>query len=158
MVGACKGWFADAGASIEFSGLPTVAGSSEAMDCTSSLTSRSQVRLKSSEARRNSAMLFPSERLNCGSLRGPKKTRAITKMNSSSVLPSDSRISKTTFRKFLSVTSSNAALCSLIVTRRLTKQKHGARRSILPAFWRRLALQQTARLTPSRRLAQPWFW
>jgi len=61
--------------------------------------------LKSSDARRNSAMLLPSERLSCGSLRGPKKIRAMAKMNSSSVLPSDSRISKTTFRKFLSVVS-----------------------------------------------------
>ena len=50
-----------------------------------------------SEVRRNSAILLPSDRLSCGSLRGPKKTSAITRMKRSSVsTPSDSRIKKTT--------------------------------------------------------------
>ena len=71
----------------------------------SRVTSLSQVRLNSSEARRNSARFLPSERLICGSLRGPKKTSAITKMKTSSVLPSDSRINKTTFAKYLSACS-----------------------------------------------------
>lgn len=90
----------------------------------SRLTSRSQVRLKSSEARRNSARFFPSDRLICGSLRGPKNTSAIIRMKTSSVLPSDSRISKNNFLEHLSITSVRKAKSeSQIVTRGLTKQK-----------------------------------
>src|SRR5215470_6738087 len=63
----------------------------------SSATSRSHVRLKSSEALRNSAMLFPIDLASCGSLRGPKKIRATTRMNSNSVLPSESSISANNF-------------------------------------------------------------
>ncbi len=59
-------------------------------------TSLSHVRLKSSEALRNSARLLPIVRLSCGSLRGPKNIRAITRMKRSSVLPSESSISANT--------------------------------------------------------------
>ena len=62
----------------------------------SKATSRSHVLLKSSDALRNSARFFPSERLNWGNFRGPKNTRAMIKMKSSSVLPRESRISRNT--------------------------------------------------------------
>src|ERR1700730_1699879 len=64
-------------------------------------TSLSHVRLKSSEALRNSARLLPIDRASVGNLRGPKNMRAITKMKSSSVLPNESRISANTTKVHL---------------------------------------------------------
>jgi len=98
MLGACNGWRFVSGFRIELS-----SGSAEPtlLEPSSRLTSRSQVRLNSSEARRNSARFLPNERLICGSLRGPKKTSAIIRIKTNSVLPSDSRISKTNFDKHL---------------------------------------------------------
>src|SRR6185369_497328 len=66
----------------------------------SKATSRSHVRLKSSEALRNSASPFPIERASVGSLRGPKKISAITRIKSNSVLPSESRISAKNTARF----------------------------------------------------------
>lgn len=95
IVGVCKVRLAPCSSMIEFSyegaGLAEISGVNS-----SRFASLSQVRLKSSEARRNSAILLPSDRLSWGSLRGPKNTSAITRMKRSSVLPSDSRIRKTT--------------------------------------------------------------
>ena len=142
-----------AGASIELSSeLPAGWFVTTVVLTSSMLTSRSQVRLKSSDARRNSAMLLPSERLSCGSLRGPKKIRAMAKINSSSVLPSDSRISKTTFRKFLSVASKRRTVrndCNL--------QPYKAEICGFSGRMNRVQLcSGKARLTLSRTLAQPW--
>src|ERR1700730_19286540 len=64
-------------------------------------TSLSHVRLKSSEALRNSARLLHIDRASVGNLRGPKNMRAITKMKSSSVLPNESRISANTTKVHL---------------------------------------------------------
>src|SRR5882757_718193 len=66
-------------------------GSSGLGVTSSSATSRSQVRLKSSDALRNSLKLLPNDRLNCGSLRGPNTIRATTKMTISSVVPKNSK-------------------------------------------------------------------
>src|SRR6185436_59139 len=116
-LGAAKVRLWVSGLSIEFcSTAPASAGFSR-------LTSRSQVRLKSSEARRNSARFLPSERLIWGSLRGPKNTSAITKMKTNSVLPNESRISKTTFSKYLSTLQLGKPARLTIVTCRQTKQK-----------------------------------
>lgn len=101
---------------IELTAFPDPSGPSR-------FASLSHVRLKSSEARLNSARCLPIERLICGSFRGPKNTRAITNMKSSSVLPSDSRIRKTTLPKYLSTHSFKKIVTLAIVTRGLINQK-----------------------------------
>lgn len=60
----------------------------------SKATSCAHVRLKSSEARRNSVRLLPTVRLSCGSFRGPKKISAATSITSNSLFPSESRIKR----------------------------------------------------------------
>ena len=59
----------------------------------SKATSRSHVRLKSSDAFRNSARPLPIDLASCGSFRGPKNMSATTRMKSNSVLPRLSRMS-----------------------------------------------------------------
>ena len=70
------------------------------LSTSSRFTSRSHVRLKSSEARRNSCRLLPIWRLSCGRRRGPKKIRAAARISSSSELPTESRIKRNTTLPF----------------------------------------------------------
>ena len=83
------------------SGGRIVSSASKSNLAVSIATSRSQVRLKSSEALRNSARPFPMDRANCGNLRGPKNMSAMTRMKSSSALLRDSRIRPNTVRFYL---------------------------------------------------------